>query len=233
MISRAGGNRQSPATGTHPALAAAMETAIAGATEFGRVGRRIMQKIWDPEPLNNRIANQPAWCLGRRYVLDVKNYGPASAAAAAATGATTTGTTPPSDTAEAVNTSSIPPSKKLDTPPDSAASSFDSSLAYEEPGQDGGWPPEFLDDFESRIWMTYRTDFELIPKSNDPRAAASLSFTMRLKTSFSDMNGFSSDTGWGCMIRSGQSLLANAISITRLGRGMFLPRYWTPCHSQF
>jgi len=209
MISRASGNRQSTATGTHPALVAAMETAIAGATEFGRVGRRIMQKIWDPEPLNNRIANEPAWCLGRRYTLDVKTYGPAL---------DTTAGTPPSDTVEAP---SLPPSnRRLDTPPDSAASSFDSSLAYEEPGQDGGWPPEFLDDFESRIWMTYRTDFELIPKSTDPRAAASLSFTMRLKTSFSDPNGFSSDTGWGCMIRSGQSLLANAMSITRLGRGM-------------
>ncbi len=42
---------------------------------------------------------------------------------------------------------------------------------------------------------------------------------MRLKTSFGDQSGFSSDTGWGCMIRSGQSLLANALIINRLGRG--------------
>ena len=186
-----------------------MEAAVAGATEFGRVGRRIMLKLWDPEPTNNRITNEPAWCLGRSYILDVKNYGPALVST----------DTPPSDSVE---TPSLPPPNNPDTPPDSASSSFDSSLAYEEPGQDGGWPPEFVDDFESRIWMTYRTDFEPIPKSADPRAASALSFTMRLKTSFSDQNGFSSDTGWGCMIRSGQSLLANAISITRLGRGMFL-----------
>jgi cysteine protease ATG4 len=47
---------------------------------------------------------------------------------------------------------------------------------------------------------------------------------MRLKTSFGEQTGgFSSDTGWGCMIRSGQSLLANAILITRLGRGGLAP----------
>lgn len=186
-----------------------MEAAAAGAAEFGRVGRRLMQKIWDPEPVNNRVTNEPVWCLGRSYTLDVKNYGLAPI----------TSSTPPSDSAEAA---SLPPPNNLDTPPDSVASSFDSSLAYEEPGQDGGWPPEFVDDFESRIWMTYRTEFEPIPKSTDPRAASALSFTMRLKTSFADQNGFSSDTGWGCMIRSGQSLLANAISIARLGRGMSL-----------
>lgn len=73
--------------------------------------------------------------------------------------------------------------------------------------------------------MTYRTGFEVIPRSTDPKAAAALSFAMRLKTSFGDQTGFSSDTGWGCMIRSGQSLLANAILITRLGRGMCQARF--------
>ncbi|KAK3950203.1 hypothetical protein QBC32DRAFT_20042 [Pseudoneurospora amorphoporcata] len=105
-----------------------------------------------------------------------------------------------------------------DTGSDSVTSGYDSSLAYEEPGQDGGWPPAFLDDFESRIWMTYRTDFALIPRSSDPQASFALSFAMRIKTTFSDLTGFSSDTGWGCMIRSGQSLLANAILVARLGR---------------
>jgi cysteine protease ATG4 len=176
-----------------------------------------MQKIWDPEPLNNRAANEPVWCLGRSYVLDTKTYG------SHPTFANTNNTPPPSDTTESPlpihpqhdTSSNIP-----DTPPDSVASSFDSSLAYEDPGQDGGWPPAFLDDFESRIWMTYRNAFDPIPKSTDPKASTHLSLAMRLRTSLGDQNGgFSSDTGWGCMIRSGQSLLANAISVVRLGRG--------------
>ncbi|KAK4216402.1 putative cysteine protease [Rhypophila decipiens] len=199
------GSWQSAVSDTSPKIASAMEVAmagaVAGAAEVSRVGRRILHKIWDPEPVNDRNANEPVWCLGCSYTLDTKNYGSPDLVA----------NTPPTEGTD------VPP-LALETPPDSVASSFDSSLAYEEPGQDGGWPPAFLDDFESRIWMTYRSSFEIIPKSVDPRATAALSFSMRLKTSFGEHTGFSSDTGWGCMIRSGQSLLANAITIARLGR---------------
>lgn len=189
---------------------------MASAAEVSRVGRRIIQKIWDPEPINNRAANEPVWCLGRSYTLDTKTYGSPSASSSA------TGTSPPADTIEPPSTvysRHCANNNTPDTPPDSVASSFDSSLAYEDPGEDGGWPPGFLDDFESRIWMTYRNAFDPIPRSTDPKAATHLSFAMRLRTSLGDHNGgFSSDTGWGCMIRSGQSLLANAISVIRLGR---------------
>jgi cysteine protease ATG4 len=202
---------------TPPALATAMEAAMASAAEVSRVGRRIIQKIWDPEPVNNRAANEAVWCLGRSYTLDTKTYGfPHASPSATSTPPPTDSTAPPPPVIPRHDTSNSSP----DTPPDSVASSFDSSLAYEDPGQDGGWPPAFLDDFESRIWMTYRNAFDPIPKSTDPKAATHLSFAMRLRTSLGDQNGgFSSDTGWGCMIRSGQSLLANAISIIRLGRG--------------
>jgi len=226
---------QSAVSGSSPKIATAMEAAISAGAEVSRVGRRIFQKIWDPEPSNDRTINEPVWCLGRSYTLDTKEYGspppltsstpPADnlldvvVEAAAASSASETATLPPSAEGAHAQTQQ----KTLDTPPDSVASSFDSSLAYEDPGQDGGWPPAFLDDFESRIWMTYRTGFEVIPRSADPKANSSLSFAMRLKTSFGDQTGFASDTGWGCMIRSGQSLLANAILITREGRGMYLP----------
>lgn len=53
----------------------------------------------------------------------------------------------------------------------------------------------FQSDFESRFWFTYRQGFPAFDSS--------------------DMN---SDTGWGCMVRCGQSLLSQALSVHLLGR---------------
>lgn len=182
----------------------AMETAMAGAAEVGRYGRRIVKMLWDPKPTNDRASNRPVWCLGHSYIHDNNTKATSDSAAADTVTPATTAT---------VNTPV--------TPPDSSESSFSSSLAYDELDDDDGWPPAFLDDFESRIWMTYRSAFEPISRSSDPKASAALSFTMRLKTLADQQSGFSSDTGWGCMIRSGQSLLANTLSICDLGRGGF------------
>lgn len=55
---------------------------------------------------------------------------------------------------------------------------------------------KFLVSFSSRFWFTYRKDF--------PKLTPSI---------------FSSDLGWGCMIRTGQSLLAEAFSRIMLGNG--------------
>ncbi|KAL2261689.1 hypothetical protein VTK26DRAFT_3618 [Humicola hyalothermophila] len=196
-----------------------MEAAKAASAEVGRVGRRIFQKIWDPEPTNDRTSNEPVWCLGCQYTHGEKSHGAPSPCAASTPPADTTAETEakdiihPNPTEDARRQQQVP-----ETPPDSVASSFDSALAYDNSNQDSGWPPAFLDDFESRIWMTYRTGFEPIPRSTDPKATAALSFSMRLKTTFGDQTAFTSDTGWGCMIRSGQSLLANALQVSRLGR---------------
>ncbi|KAI3319963.1 hypothetical protein HD806DRAFT_255233 [Xylariaceae sp. AK1471] len=169
------------------------------------IGRRIVQMFWDPEPTNDVVRDQPVWCLGSSYKLN-NSPSPKREPAPAPD--------PQNSAGEPVPTAAHLP----ETPPDSISSSFDESLAYEEAPRDGGWPPAFLDDFESRIWMTYRSEFDPIPRSHDPKALAALSFSMRLKTQLSDQTGFASDSGWGCMIRSGQSLLANAIAIQRLGR---------------
>lgn len=81
------------------------------------------------------------------------------------------------------------------------------------------WPEAFLTDFESRIWMTYRSNFTPIPRNNTPEAASSMTLGVRLRSQLMDSQGFTSDTGWGCMMRSGQSLLANTLCILLLGRG--------------
>lgn len=83
------------------------------------------------------------------------------------------------------------------------------------------WPNAFLDDFESRIWMTYRSNFPPIPRNNTPEATSSMTLGVRLRSQLMDSQGFTSDTGWGCMIRSGQSLLANTLSVIQLGRGEY------------
>ncbi|KAL4792328.1 cysteine protease atg4 [Aspergillus venezuelensis] len=81
-----------------------------------------------------------------------------------------------------------------------------------------GWPEPFLLDFESRIWMTYRSNFTPIPRSTDREGNSPLTLSVRLRSQLLDAQGFTTDTGWGCMIRSGQSLLANAMAVLLLGR---------------
>ncbi|KAL0936666.1 cysteine protease ATG4 (peptidase family C54) [Colletotrichum truncatum] len=184
------------------------------AVDLGRY-RRIVQIFWDPEPINDYQTDLPVWCLGRSYTLNAK-----SSEAKDKRGQTP----PPTDITESrretTEASSVPQTKGPETPPDSVSSSFSSSLAYVDEYciQDGGWPSAFLDDFESKFWMTYRSEFQTIAKSTDPRASSALSFSMRIKSQLVDQNGFSSDSGWGCMIRSGQSLLANAMAVVDLGR---------------
>lgn len=170
--------------------------------DISRYGKRIVQAIWDPEPQNEETS--PIWCLGRRYESTLatsdRNNG---AAQSLDSSAQTDRTTAPS------SLGSFYQIDGRETKEAQVATAVRST-----------WPVEFLDDFEARVWLTYRSAFEPIPKSDDPRAIAGMSLSIRLKSQLNGQSGFTSDTGWGCMIRSGQSLLANALAITRLGRGM-------------
>lgn len=175
--------------------------------DFGRFSQRIVQYLWDPEPTNLGALASPIWCLGKQYNTTLH---------VSPTGASTP---PHEDKFEIIGDQHLP---QAATPPHSTTSSIDSVQAYPESAneeQDGGWPTSFLDDFEARIWLTYRANFPAIPKSQDPKAQASLSLKVRL-SQLVDQAGFTSDAGWGCMIRSGQSLLANALIILELGRGL-------------
>ncbi|KUJ10593.1 putative cysteine protease atg4 [Mollisia scopiformis] len=165
--------------------------------------KKFVQYFYDPEPTN--VLQSPIWCLGKEYRAPDRS-----------SAAKDMHSSVPNVKSAPIGSSRVQPV----TPPDSTASSIDSNLAYEdsENEQGGRWPSPFLDDFEARIWLTYRSNFPAIPKSQDPKAQAAMSLPVRIRSQFDKPAGFTSDTGWGCMIRSGQSLLANALVMVRLGR---------------
>jgi cysteine protease ATG4 len=184
-----------------------------------RVGRHIVRTFYDPPPVNNDDA--PIWCLGTRY--DSKP--------------TLNGHTPSPPASKSPETPRQKSPKPTPIPDDDPTPTVEEDswihakcdepakpLAIPKPIVDpasasvyGGWPQDFLDDFESRIWMTYRSGFPPMPRSQDPKATAAMSFRVRLQNL--NQSGFTSDTGFGCMIRSGQCILANALASVKLGRG--------------
>jgi cysteine protease ATG4 len=167
--------------------------------DLERVSRNLVRTFYDPLPCNDSPA--PIWLLGHRY---------------------DSGTTKPQlpssrDTPSAEST----PQNERGEDDSWIRTSADVADRKEAPnGQDpaqyGDWPSPFLDDFESRIWMTYRSAFSPIQKSRDPKATGAMSFRVRMQNLASP--GFTSDAGFGCMIRSGQCILANTLQILRLGR---------------
>ncbi|KAL7929390.1 hypothetical protein V8C35DRAFT_315517 [Trichoderma chlorosporum] len=209
---------QSPSLINKRYLPLAMESNIS--VDLGRYPRRIMQMFWDPEPSNDVNNDEPVWCLSRSYKLD--DAKPASSRTVKRASRSVDHDAPETSASKPVGVSPPPESKlsanALETPPASTSSSLSSAAAGEELPLENGWPPGFLEDMAAKFWMTYRSGFDPIPKSVDPRATSSLSFAVRLKSTLSDPTGFSSDSGWGCMIRSGQSLLATTIGILQLGR---------------
>ena len=181
--------------------------------DFGRY-KRIVQYFWDPEPKNDDFSKAPVWCLGLQYVAipDTPNQPSISA-----------------------NTESHPLPKASTPRVGSTKSDADlnGSRNYDEANDEGigvtettgAWPSLFLDDFESKIWLTYRSNFPPIARSPSPDAHRT-SFSAGLRSQLVKQTDFTTDAGWGCMIRSGQSLLANALVLLKLGRGIPKRRRW-------
>lgn len=185
-------------------------------SEFLRAGRRLVQYVWDSEPKNEE--DSPIWCLGERY----QSY--VAPDKSSTTPASSTAQPPPNDKPadhESTHDKPLTTSENDKTQESAITAAEDESYEKIEPQhdtQDNGWPPAFLDDVETKIWLTYRQDFPPIARSTNPNSTSGMSFATKLKM-IGNKEGFRSDTGWGCMIRSGQSLLANSLAILDLGRG--------------
>ncbi|KAF3397485.1 putative cysteine protease atg4 [Talaromyces pinophilus] len=186
--------------------------------DLGRY-KRMIQYFWDAEPKNEQGPGSKIWCLGNEYVTQEKDEFPAG-------NNNNNSNADKEDSADSDRKSTQENTQVNDSESHEASKSdkddkhTDSAVASTtEPSKDLGWPKPFLDDFESRIWMTYRSNFPPIARSEDANAAQAMTLSVRLRSQLTEHHqGFTSDTGWGCMIRSGQSLLANALVISRLGR---------------
>ncbi|MCJ1378010.1 Cysteine protease atg4 [Xylographa soralifera] len=176
--------------------------------DFGRY-KRIVQYFWDPEPKNDDPLRSPIWCLGKVYTStpDTCESSSLPENRAAST------EVPKSDSETVIVSADVATDGKLKT-----CNADGGTMTHPGSEEDRGWPGDFLDDFESRFWFTYRSHFQPIKKSLDTPANYSMSLSVRLRSQLVDQAGFTSDTGWGCMIRSGQCLLANALGILRFGR---------------
>jgi cysteine protease ATG4 len=179
--------------------------------DFVRFGRKVARYLWDPLPKNED--SSPIWCLGRSYDSRYQEARQPKPLPGTSPSAGSDSSTSQADSAVETDNGfmKIEASEETDA---LAKSQADLTRSEEEAL---GWPPEFLDDLESRIWLTYRNNFTPIPRPSDPAAAGEISWGTRL-LNLANQNDFSSDTGWGCMIRSTQSLLANALSTLQLGR---------------
>ncbi|KAJ1977393.1 Cysteine protease atg4 [Dimargaris xerosporica] len=136
------------------------------------------------------------WLLGKRYVRTPEpgiTESPPSAHGAitapefsgtAAVSADSTGVQSPSHN---VSPSRQPLATNLSLP----SRQFSSSTL-----PDSSYPLDFLADFKSRVWCTYRSHFPPL----------------------SSVAVLTSDAGWGCMLRAAQSLVAQAFVLLLLGR---------------
>lgn len=82
-----------------------------------------------------------------------------------------------------------------------------------------GCPQAFWEDLYTRLWFTYRAGFPIIERDKNGPSPLSIGSILRGTLDVNNLGrGFTTDSGWGCMIRTSQSLLANALIALKLGR---------------
>src|SRR5436190_1968013 len=149
--------------------------------------KRIVQYFWDPEPKNDDEPGSSIWCLGKEYrscirpVTEKQNDGPQPITM---------------ESQSSLRSRSPTSGSGQDHHPDESQNGTNAGKAHATARE---WPASFLDDFESKIWLTYRSHFPTIPKSKDPKPTPSMTLSVRLRSQLVDSQGFTADTGWGCM----------------------------------
>ncbi|TBU38471.1 peptidase family C54-domain-containing protein [Dichomitus squalens] len=134
----------------------------------------------------------------------------------------------------AFRSSNSSPGSPSSAPPDPSLSQSQPPSSYPANSKDRdkdpskNWPPVFYADFTSRIWLTYRSQFFPIRDTtlaaleqevhDSPTGLPSSPPSKRWNWPIGGEKGWTSDAGWGCMLRTGQSLLANALLHLHLGR---------------
>ena len=176
---------------------------------------KAMRYLLDSDATPDKCTD-PIWILGIEHI----GYEPPSP------------TISPNGRRTSVDSRRSPSSYRTSPPPDPSLSQSQppsASSKKEDPGRH--WPPVFYADFTSRIWLTYRSQFQPIrdttieeleaaDAAGEPGGIMSTSPTpKRWNWPLGGEKGWSSDSGWGCMLRTGQSLLANTLLHLHLGRG--------------
>ena len=181
--------------------------------DFGAHYKRFVRYFWDPEPKNDDPTMSPIWCLGQQYSAE-RVFTSGASQSDRRNGAQ-------AEEQETEDDAVVVPS--LNIAAETSKCNRDGSQQENPPtsAEELGWPSDFLEDFESRFWFTYRSNFTPIEKSRDTSAASSLTLAVRWRSQLLEQGGFTSDTGWGCMIRSGQCLISNALLFLKLGRSKF------------
>ncbi|KAF8303099.1 hypothetical protein DL93DRAFT_2043109, partial [Clavulina sp. PMI_390] len=87
------------------------------------------------------------------------------------------------------------------------------------------WPPAFYEDFTSRVWLTYRSHYSPIRDGvlSNLEPPVALDDPPKPRWAWGGEKTWTSDTGWGCMLRTGQSVLAEALIQLHLGRNWRRP----------
>ncbi|GJJ09389.1 hypothetical protein Clacol_003611 [Clathrus columnatus] len=135
--------------------------------------------------------------------------------------------TPPPGNRDSVDSRRSPSSRRSSNSSANSYSTLNTSHSTASSKHASPWPSAFYYDFTSRVWLTYRShfapirDINLISLDTDllESSLSSSQQTKRWNWPGSGIKGWTSDTGWGCMLRTGQSMLANALIYLHLGRG--------------